>query len=612
MQNNDMSPIRYQITPSDPYAHLFTVRLQISTPAPEGQQLRLPAWIPGSYMIRDFAKNVVTLRANCGAEPVKASKLDKDTWQLEPCAGPLDVEYQVYAWDMSVRSAHLDQTHAYFNGTSVFLEVVGQSDSPCDVDIRNADIPEASHWRVATSLKRIDGEEYAFGWHRADNYRDLIDHPVEIADFALVRFKACGVPHDFVVTGLHNADMDRIAEDLTRICEHQIRLFGEPAPFERYVFITWAVGNGYGGLEHCASTSLICNRDDLPCRKERGRVSEGYKTFLGLCSHEYFHSWNVKRIQPDIPYDLSRENHTPLLWAFEGITSYYDDLTLARTGLISNTEYLELLAKNLTRLLRNPGRFKQSAAESSFDAWTKFYKQDENAGNAIVSYYSKGAVIALGLDLLMRRISDNETNLDQVMQCLWQQNGQVSKPVAEFDIQDQCLALSEACGATAEGLKALTDFFQQVIYGVDDPDFSAWFEPFGIQFNVRQANSMGDAGGNSKLADDHRADLGIMVSHEASGSRILRVWEGSCAQRSGLSAGDLLIALDHIRLESGNLEKLLNRYQPGDSILLHAFRRDELMSFKVELQAPQEDTVFLTVEDKDKLKRWLAAGQSDG
>ena len=594
--------LHYSITPIDPYAHLFQVQLEIPFALPAGQRLRLPSWIPGSYMIRDFAKNIVFINGECNGHPIILSKVDKQSWSLPKCDGPLSITYQVYAWDMSVRAAHLDQNHAYFNGTSVFLELEGHGDKPCTVDIHNATIAEARDWKVGTSLPTAGASLYGFGRYRAENYDDLIDHPVEIANFSKVSFDACGVPHDFILTGLHNADLERLADDLKVICEYQIKLFGEPAPFDRYVFITWAVGNGYGGLEHRASTSLICNRDDLPCRNERGKVSDGYKTFLGLCSHEYFHSWNVKRIQPDIPYDLSQENHTPLLWAFEGITSYYDDLTLVRTGLITPEEYLELVGKTITRILRNPGRFKQSTADSSFDTWTKFYKQDENAANAIVSYYTKGSLIALGLDLTLRRLSNGSVTLDDVMRQLWQRHGQPRNSVAEFDIQNLCRELLESQDQAIFGLEA---FLENAIYGTADFDFNTLFADFGVSFHTRPASSASDAGGKPAKSADPRIELGILTSADSNGAKVQRVLNGSSAHRAGISAGDLLIAMDRIKLDNSNLEKLLARYQAGATVEVMGFRRDELMTFSVTLEAGSEDTAYLQIEDASKLKGWL-------
>lgn len=600
-------PLHYTIKPCDPHAHLYSVTLTIMPPSLTGHILSLPSWIPGSYMIRDFAKNIVELQASFQQKPIAAKKIDKQTWQLEPTNGSITIQYLVYAWDLSVRSAHLDQTHAYFNGTSVFLKVSGQEEKPCLVTIENADIPEAKEWKVGTSLPCSGAEQYGFGQYKADNYDDLIDHPVEIANFDRVSFTANGIPHDFILTGLHHADLPRLAKDLTRICEHQINLFGTPAPFQRYVFITWAVGNGYGGLEHRASTSLICNRSDLPNKNEQDIISEGYKTFLGLCSHEYFHSWNVKRIQPDIPYDLSKENHTPLLWAFEGITSYYDDLTLVRTGLITKQEYLELIGKTITRIVRNPGRFKQSAAESSFDTWTKFYKQDENAINAIVSYYSKGAIIALGLDLLLRHLSDGKINLDQVMVLLWQQHGIPQQPVKENTIQDLCKTLLKQLPNTSQDtISQLNLYLENSIYGTTDIDLENLLAPLGVSLNFRESTDINDIGGSEKRPVHNRVDLGITYTTDSkNGVLINRVINGSCSHTAGISAGDQLISLDNIKITSSNLESLLKQYCPGDNVLLHAFRQDVLLQFNIILKAPNTDTAYLSISDENKLTKWL-------
>lgn len=597
--------IHYRICASDPYAHLYSVELTLQQPRSDGQQLRLPAWIPGSYMIRDFARNIVSISARDHQGQVELNKLDKSTWQLGACSGPVTVEYQVYAWDLSVRAAHLDQRHAYFNGTSVFLEVIGQAEQPCTLEIVKPDISEAAQWRVVTSLPEDGAPRYGFGQYRASNYDELIDHPVEIADFSLVSFDACGVPHDFVLSGLHTADLERIARDLKVICEYQIRLFGEPAPFARYVFITWVVGDGYGGLEHRASTSLICSRDDLPLKKQADKLSEGYKTFLGLCSHEYFHSWNVKRIQPAIPYDLQRENNTPLLWAFEGITSYYDDLTLVRTGLISREEYLELQAKNITRVLRNPGRLRQSVAESSFDAWTKFYKQDENSSNAIVSYYTKGGLVAMGLDLTLRRLTNHKLSLDDVMRDLWQRFGQVQKPVAEFDILTTCVHLLEQHQVNTQGIDQFSEFFNNAVYGTQDLPLEEALRFVGVELNVRPASSLNDSGGNSAKIDLTRPEMGIGISNGNGGVQAARVFNDSPAHRAGISAGDVLIAINQLKVDNANFEKVLNRFQPGDTIRVHGFRRDELMEFSVTLTTPAADTCYLTQVDENLGQRWL-------
>ena len=398
--------ISYRIIPRDPAAHLFEVILRLSLPDPVGQRLSLPAWAPGSYMIREFARNIVRLSAECGGKSLSVQKIDKHTWACAPCRGPLIVTYEVYAYDLSVRGAHLDTTHGYFNGSSVFLMAHGAQAQPCRVEILAPAGERYGSWRVATSMPRDEAAPFGFGAYRAGDYEDLIDHPVEMGEFATASFMACGVPHDIVITGRQRADMARLCTDLSAVCEYQIRLFGEPAPFDRYVFLIWALGQGYGGLEHRGAASLMCSRDDLPApgEGEPGEAGEAYRGFLGLASHEYFHAWNVKRIRPHAftPYDLGREVYTRALWAFEGITSYYDDLALLRSARITAQAYLELLAQTLTRIARTPGRFCQTLEELSFDAWIKFYRPSENTTNAVVSYYQKGSIVALALDLTLR------------------------------------------------------------------------------------------------------------------------------------------------------------------------------------------------------------------
>ncbi|MEJ7804320.1 MAG: peptidase M61, partial [Telluria sp.] len=291
----NLPAIQYAILPKDLGAHLFEVRLHIAAPAPEGQVLALPAWIPGSYMIREFARNIVQIRAEANGKSVALAKLDKHSWCAAPVDAALTVIYDVYAWDLSVRAAHLDQTHGFFNGTSVCLRVVGQEHTAHLIDIQRPLDPAAATWRVATAMPELGARRYGFGTSVAASYDELIDHPVEMGDFALASFKAHGVPHDIVISGrVPNLDMARLQTDLKAICETQIAFF-EPrtkrAPMERYVFLTLAVGDGYGGLEHRASTALICARADLPstAAAKGAEIGDGYLKFLGLCSHEYFH-----------------------------------------------------------------------------------------------------------------------------------------------------------------------------------------------------------------------------------------------------------------------------------------------------------------------------------
>ncbi|HPR06917.1 MAG TPA: PDZ domain-containing protein [Denitromonas sp.] len=574
------APIRYSIQPIDLAGHLFSVSCEIGAPAPAGQCLSLPAWIPGSYMIRDFARNIVSMSAESEGKPVGLEKLDKHTWRAAPVAdgAVLRLIYTVYAWDLSVRTAHLDQTHGFFNGTSVFLAVEGQTDLPCQVDILPPPADAVGHWRVATAMREavdVDGaaHRHGFGWYEADNYDELIDHPVEMGDFTLASFEAGGVVHEIVLTGRHDCDLARLCEDLTQICQWQIDLFGGPPPMSRYVFLTMVVGDGYGGLEHRASTALLTRRDDLPFHG-MGKQTEGYQRFLGLCSHEYFHSWNVKRIRPAafIPYDLSRETHTPLLWLFEGFTSYYDDLALVRSGVLAVEDYLGLLGKTVSQVQRGAGRLKQSVAESSFDAWTKYYRQDENAANAIVSYYSKGALIALALDLQIRLHSEGAQSLDDVMRALWQAHGQSDIGVTEemvFSI------VKDIAGST------IARWLRKAVSAAEDMPLARWLKKFGVQLQIDVADT---------------ASLGGRLGATSGPAVLSVVHEGSAAHRAGLSAGDTLIAIDDLKVTAETLVPMLARRAAGSTVRIHAFRRDELMCFDATLDSGDSTTRLALLE----------------
>ena len=569
----------------------------IENPDPGGQRLTLPAWIPGSYMIRDFAKNIVTLEVHSKNRPIDFHKVDKQSWQVAPCSNALIITYSIYAWDLSVRTAHLDQTHGYFNGTSLFLEVEGQSEQPCTVQISPPNRDYSELWQVATTLAPIKAEHYDFGIFQAENYDDLIDHPVEMGTFTLIKFSAAGIPHEVAITGQHDCDEKRLVRDLKRICESQIEMFGE-APFERYLFQVMAVGNGYGGLEHRSSTSLLCKRDDFPHRG-MDKITNGYRQFLGLCSHEYFHSWNIKRIKPAafLPYDLSQESHTSLLWFFEGITSYYDDLTLLRSGCIDRESYLELLGQTITRVERTAGRYKQTVSESSFDTWSKFYKQDENALNAIISYYTKGALIALALDLTIQLESNLTKSLDDVKRELWKQHGKPLIGVDEVGLEH----LIEK--VTGVDLKA---FFDHALRTTEDLPLDNLLEKFGICLKKRATASASDSGG--KVNDSPlTTTLGIHYTAQTNGLRVTVVHDESAAQKAGISAHDRLIALNSIEITTDNFEKQLERIGPDQEITIHLFRRDELLEVDLLTQKAPQNTCYLEVTDEENrhLKNWL-------
>ena len=553
--------------------------------------MTLPAWIPGSYLIRDFSRQVETISARSGGKSIAVHKTGNHSWQCEPCRGVLNVEYTVYAWDLSVRGAHFDETHAFFNGTSVFLSPTGHEKAPCLLHLHPP--PHSRNWKVYTSLPAATGRaaaarQHGFGLYAAPDYDALIDHPIEMGTPQVARFTAHGAQHEMIFTGvLPNLDLKRIVADVKKICEAQIALF-EPetlqAPFldssDRYVFMTMVVGDGYGGLEHRASTALMASRHDLPTVGGTD-PGEAYQSFLGLVSHEYFHTWNVKRIKPAVfaPYDLSRENHTSLLWVFEGFTSYYDDLMLLRSGVIDQKAYLSRLAKTISVVRRGPGRHKQSVAESSFDAWTRFYKQDENSPNALVSYYANGSLVAAGLDMLIRRDTQGLKSLDDVMRLMWNRYGKrfyqgTVKGIPEDAMADLVL---EATGVDA------SDFIARHAYGREDVPLESLLANQGISLSWKASSTAPSL------------DIRTRANHDE--VQIATVYEGGAGHRGGLSAGDTLVAVNGLRVSrDGALERLLSAYQPGQAVSIHVFRRDELRQFEVVLSEPSEGECVLAME----------------
>ncbi|MEM1175591.1 MAG: PDZ domain-containing protein [Pseudomonadota bacterium] len=575
--------LQYQIQASNPAAHIFEVSLTIPNPDAAGQQLVMPAWIPGSYMIRDYARNVVSITARCGEQAIGIAKRDKSSWQAEPCDGTLTVTIEVFAHDPSVRGAHLDVTHGFFNGTCMFLEPVGLSDAPCQLQI----LPPADgqDWQVATSMRRDGAELWGFGSYRADNYADLVDHPVELGKQVIREFVASDVPHALAIRGHIRGDVDRLVADLKTICEQHVALLGVPSDLDRYLFLLNMPASGYGGLEHGWSSANISSRDSLPVRGS-DETHEGYRTLLGLLSHEYFHLWNVKRMKPARfrPYKLDGESYTELLWVFEGITSYYDDLALRRSGLIDDNSYLELLGRTITRVLRGSGRLRQSVAESSFDAWTKFYKQDANAQNAIVSYYAKGAMIALALDLTLR--SESSSSLDEVMRECWRRYGETGEGLPERGFESVCREVS--------GL-ALDDFFDRYVYGTEDPPLKPLLANLGVQLHERSSSGLNDKGGKS-AASPATTWLGATLADDNGRTTVRSVANGSPAERAGIGPGDQLLALDGLRISAATLDRRLLDFVDGDVVMASLFRDDVIVETAVTLESPPQTTVWLSLD----------------
>lgn len=576
--------ICYRLGIASTDAHHFEVRCLVETSDPAGQRFSLPVWTPGSYLIREFAKHVVGVRAESGGVSLAVEKIDKQTWRCAPSGKPVEFVYQVYAYDLSVRGAYLDRTRAFINGPAVFVWPRGREHLPLTLELI---APGASDWKVATAMLAESVDHRGFGVYRCADYEELIDHPIEMADFDLREFEVAGVSHQIAITDApEDMDFARLSADIGRICEQHIALFGA-APFERFLFQLLIVGDGYGGLEHRASTSLIASRKTLP-HKGCDPSGEDYRTLLGLFSHEYFHAWNVKRIKPAtfVPYDLTREAYTRDLWVYEGITSYYDDLALIRAGVIDRGAYLELLGQTITRVLRGAGRLRQSVAESSFDAWIKFYRPDENAPNALVSYYAKGSLIALMLDLILR--SEMQTSLDNVMRLLWQRYGQTGMGVPEGGIE---ALLTELVG------DAIAERLRSAVNGTEDLVLEPLFARFGVAMHLRSSDSSDDKGGKPGKSAHPRVSIGVHAEGK-NDPKLVHVYEGGAAQMAGLAPGDQLIALNGLRISEG-LDTAFKAYAPGTRVRVHAFRRDQLFETHLAVNEAPLDTCWLAVEETE-------------
>ena len=434
----------------------------------------------------------------------------------------------------------------------------------------------------------------------AQNYADLIDHPVLMGDLDITDFKIGDIDCELVLAGGHQCDPARITRDLSQIGEQHLQLFGQPAPVERYLFLTMLSDAAFGGLEHRASTALMFARNDLPDIYEPTMPGEAYRNFLSLCSHEFFHTWHVKRIQPQelVLGSLARETYTEQLWIYEGFTSYYDDLLLQRSKVISRENYLTLLGQHLTRLQRNTGRFKQTLAESSFDAWTKFYKQDESAINNIVSYYNKGAIVALCLDLAIRLSSRQRYSLDTVMQRLWRQFGQTAlstpKTVVSDIIQHQ-LNLD------------LSPYFDlhKAVYSTEELPLSDMLVAFGVNVKLRSRSDLNDKGGvPAKNITKH--DFGAQFKPLNTGIEITHVHDNSAASHSGLMAKDQLIAINSWQVSSQNIYTLIDLLNETQPAKLFVLRDKRLVQLTFNVQPAPLDTVYLEVFDANQTALWLS------
>ncbi|MBE7939464.1 MULTISPECIES: M61 family metallopeptidase [Ramlibacter] len=575
--------VHYRVEAADLHAHLFRVTLSIDNPSAQ-QKLSLPVWIPGSYLVREFSRHLQKIVARQDGRAVPLAQLDKCSWQAECVPGtPLLISYEAYAWDNSVRAAWLDAQRGFFNGTSLCLRAHGQEHRVHSLELV-ADATMAG-WQVATGLAPWKVGKRGFGTYLAADYDELVDCPVEMGSFWSAEFRVAGVPHRLVVAGAPESfDGARLLADVHRICETEIRFWHErrKPPFKSYVFMLNLVDDGYGGLEHRNSTALIASRRDVP-RLGESRMAEGYVTLLGLISHEYFHTWNVKRLRPAefAEYDYAGENYTQLLWFFEGFTSYYDDLLLRRAGLIDEPTYLRLLNKTINQVMQTPGREVQSVAQASFDAWVKYYRQDENTPNATVSYYTKGALVALCFDLALR--AEGQATLDDVMRALWTRCK--AGPMGEADF---AAVLKDVGG------RAFTRELAAWVHGTRELPLEDLLRQQGVEVLHEPAQ--------------WQQRLGLRVTESGGSVTLKTVLRGGAAEQAGMAAGDEWLGIE-VGGQGWRLSKMddLPLYAGTHRKLVALVARDRRL-LRLDLTLPASSITWrLVLRDAARAQPWLAA-----
>jgi predicted metalloprotease with PDZ domain len=545
--------INFTVSMSKPHTHLLEVEMRWrASRFPSQVNLIMPVWSPGSYLIREFERHVQDFAASdAQGRSLRWQKTNKNIWRVETGgAKELRVTYQVYANDLSVRTNDLNDRHANWNNVALLMYPEGQLEKPSTLRV----VPFAD-WQVATGLPAVAGQSNTF---QAENFDILYDSPVEVGRFKTVSFEVRGVQHRIVMDGEGNYDLERLRRDVQKIVEAQVAIMGD-IPYHDYTFLLHAHTNDGGGLEHLNSTSIIVDRNSF-------RSAAYVYSVLSVISHEFFHAWNVKRIRPDAlgPFDYNRENYTKLLWVAEGITDYYGALAMRRADLYSEEEYLGTLMGQIDSVQSKPGRLEMSVEEASFDAWIKYYRQDENAINSQISYYDKGHVLGLLLDLEIRKLSNGAKSLDDVMRYLYTEFYKKNRNYTPEDFQRTAERMAGA---------SLENFFSRYVRGREELDYSASLGAVGLQLGSTDAGK----------PPVERPVFGADVAQQGDRLMVMRVYSGTAAYDQGLNAGDQIVALEGQRISQQSFFARLGEKRPGDTLNLTIFRDDDLRTFSIKL-----------------------------
>lgn len=573
--------ITYKLASAEPHTHYFEVEMRVKDFKKEQVDFRLPTWTPGSYLIREYARHVEGVSvSNSKGKALDFEKTNKNTWSVQSNkAKEIVFKYRVYAYELTVRTSFVDISHGYINPASVFMYVEGLQDKEATLEIK-----PFKDWKViSTSLKPTDKNVWTL---KIPNYTIFVDSPIEMGNHKVYTFKASGILHKVAVYGEGNYDEKNFTKDLAKIVEYATAVVGEH-PKGDYTFIVHNVANGGGGLEHLHSTSLIFNRF--------GYGSEhGYRSWLGLVAHEYFHLWNVKRIRPEAlgPFNYNEENYTHSLWVAEGITSYYDDLLLMRSGFMTKDQYMSYAIGNIRGHEGKTGKSVQSVADASFDAWIKFYRSNENSSNTTVSYYGTGAVYATLLDLQIIHSTKGEKSLDDLMSYLYKefyQKKQKGYSDAEF----------QAAAEKIAGVK-LDGFFKDYIFGTKTIDYDKYYGYAGIKV-IKVANET--------------LSLGVSTRDKGGKLVISRVNRDTPAYKYGLNVNDEILAINAYRIaNSKGLSNAISRAKKGDKLAITIVRDGKLQVLEVVMQATEGKFDFsfqisdnMTKAQKIVYDKWLAS-----
>jgi predicted metalloprotease with PDZ domain len=575
--------ISFTVSMSRPYTHMLEVEMRVQRASGLTVDLIMPVWTPGSYLVREFERHVQDFAAkDAGGRALSWTKINKDTWNIQTGgARDFSVSYRVYANELTVRTNELNDQHAFWNNAALLMYVNGQLGAPSTVRV----LPPLG-WKIATGLPEVPNQKNTFS---AENFDILYDSPFEVSNFKTINFEVKGVPHRIVIDGEGNYDPERMRTDVQKIVETEAALMGE-IPYKNYTFILHLRSSGGGGLEHLNSTALGYPRFGF-------RPEAGYKGFLGLVAHEFFHLWNVKRIRPDAlgPFDYTGENYTKLLWVAEGGTEYYSGIALRRAGLVSDKDYLGQLARAFQGLQNTPGRLEMSAEEASFDAWIKYYRADENAVNSQISYYDKGQILCALLDLEIRRRSHNTKSLDDVMRYLYTDFYKKGRNYTPEDFQ----RVAEQMAG-----ESLEQFFSRYVRGREELDYNASLEAAGLRL---------DTGRSADGAAARKAYLGADLGQDGERLVVRRVYAGAPAYEQGLNTGDQIVALDNMRVNNEAFNARLAEKRPGDLLHLTLFRSDDLRTLDIKLGERAEGDYRIipvaqpTAEQMRLYQDWLGA-----